>query len=487
MSLVQRFEGVRVLCVGDVMLDRFVTGSVRRISPEAPIPVFSKSGQSSAGGGAANVAHNVASLGGICTLIGIVGRDVAGDELELTVGAVAGIEPAFIAVDGRPTTEKTRFVSQGQQILRADAEEAQAIAPPIEDQVLAAIEAAIARHAVLVLSDYAKGLLTDRVIRGAIRAARARGIPVLVDPKSADLARYAGATLVTPNAKEMRLATGIDPTEEAGAVSAAEAALAATDIAAVLITRAERGMTLVVRGGEPLHVPASARAVFDVVGAGDTVLATLALGIGAGASMAEAVEAANAAAGIVVGKRGTATVTRTELVDELTRLSRTGLVSPAVKVLTRSEAKAEAEAWRRDGFKVGFTNGCFDLLHVGHIALIDFARSHCDRLVVGLNTDRSVRQLKGPSRPLNGEDDRALVVAALAMTDAVVLFDEDTPGELIAHLEPDVLVKGADYEIGEIVGADVVMARGGVVLRCPIVAGRSTTSLIAKAGSGEDP
>lgn len=482
MTIASNFSDVSILCVGDVMIDRFVNGAVRRISPESPVPVLSISGSETFAGGAANVARNIGALGGNCTLLGAVGQDANGEELRRTVALIPTVEPVFVGVAGRPTTEKIRFVAHGQHMLRADVEDNSPIPAETEDKLLSEIESRILAHDVLVLSDYAKGTLTLRMVEGAVRIARAAGVPVIVDPKSHDFGRYNGATVITPNLQETLLATGINPSSDSAAVEAGEKILAQTTIEAVLITRAEKGMTLVRRSGAaPLHIASRARDVADVVGAGDTVIATLALAIGAGAPLEQSASLANTAAGLVVGKRGTATVTRSELAEEQELETHAGHLSPDVKVLSWQQAHERIRAWRADGLKIGFTNGCFDLLHVGHVSLLTFARTNCDRLVLGINTDASVKRLKGPTRPINTEHDRAIVLAALAVVDAVVLFDEDTPGELIEFLLPDVLVKGADYQISEIVGAATVLARGGQVLRFELVPGKSTTNMIQKA------
>lgn len=484
MPLIEKFSAVRVLCIGDVMLDRFIGGAVRRISPESPVPVLSVTGTQIFAGGAANVARNVAALGGQCTLVGVVGQDATGEDLNRLIGASTGIAGALVPVAGRPTTEKIRFVAHGQHMLRADSEDASPVSAADEERLIAEIAARLPGHQVVVLSDYAKGVLTDRVVKEATGLARRAGLPVVVDPKSANFARYDGATLLTPNVPEVLRATGLDASGDEAAIAAGRQVLEKAAIEAVLITRADKGMTLVTRQDAPLHIASSAREVADVVGAGDTVIATLALALGAGAGPADAAALANTAAGIVVGKHGTATTTRSELREELAREMRRGLASPKVKVLTREGARDCVAGWRRDGLKVGFTNGCFDILHAGHVSILDFARAHCDRLVVGMNTDASVRRLKGEARPIHNEDDRALVLAALAMVDAVVPFAEDTPQELIAALEPDVLVKGSDYEVKDIVGAAEVLARGGQVLRFDLLPGRSTTGAIAKAKAG---
>ncbi|MFG1185639.1 MULTISPECIES: D-glycero-beta-D-manno-heptose-7-phosphate kinase [Xanthobacter] len=484
MSVIDQFAGVRVLCLGDVMLDRFVMGAARRISPESPVPVLSVTGSTTIAGGSANVARNIASLGGRCTLVGVIGADSCGAELKRILDETPGVASTFVEVPQRPTTEKIRFVAQGQHMLRSDSEDNSPVAPDVEEAIVARIAAALPEHDVVVLSDYAKGVLTTDVIRRVVELATRRGAPVIVDPKSSDLARYDGATLVTPNLHETYLATGIQGDDDASAVAAARKVLAGTTIGAVLVTRSEKGMTLVQRTAEPVHIPTAAREVADVVGAGDTVIAALSLVVGAGGDLQEAAYIANAAAGVVVGKRGTATVSRDELLAELDRQSYTDGNPSSAKVVSRAEAAAQVAAWQRHGLAVGFTNGCFDIVHVGHVGIIEFSRAHCDRLVVAVNSDASVKRLKGPSRPVNGEMDRAQVIAALGAVDLVVVFDEDTPKEIIEELQPDVLVKGADYQVSEIVGADSVLARGGRVLRFELVPGRSTTKVISRMTEG---
>ena len=487
MTVLDPFDQVRVLCVGDVMLDRFVSGTVHRVSPESPVPVLSIRDTQSFPGGAANVARNIAALGGRCTLIGLVGDDAAGAELRRALRAVGGVAPSLVTCAARPTTEKLRFVAQGQQLLRADQEAGEALTAELEQLLLQRIAERLPGHGVLVLSDYAKGVLSPVVVQGAIALARARHVPVVVDPKSSDMRRYAGATVVTPNAKEAQAATGIDPTEhDADAARAGQRMRLDGALHAVLVTRAHRGMTLAMHDGAAVHLAASAREVFDVVGAGDTVVATLALAIGAGHPLIGAARLANAAAGLVVGKRGTATVSRSELRQELARLdaARPGadpLDAMRDKVIDLPTALARAAAWRRDGHALGFTNGCFDLLHPGHLSLLGFARQHCGRLIVALNSDASMRLLKGPGRPVTAERDRAMLLAALAAVDAVVLFDAATPIALIDQLAPDALFKGGDYRPEDIVGADLVRQRGGQVLTCELVSGHSTARVLDAA------
>lgn len=486
MNMIDKLSQVRVLCLGDVMLDRFVSGAVKRISPESPVPVLSVQRCQTVPGGAANVARNIAALEGQCTLLSVVGDDPAGTELIAAVDSVPGVTARLLAQKGRPTSEKVRFVAQGQHMLRTDSETVESISGAMQTDLLSEVERLLPQHDVLVLSDYAKGVLTDRVVAGAISLARAIGRPTVVDPKSAVMARYCGATVITPNAKEVHDATGIEPTDsDELAVAAGELLIRDSGLESVLVTRAHRGMTLVRKDGAALHIAASAKEVFDVVGAGDTVVATLALSLGAGHDLADAARLANTAAGVVVGKRGTATVSQTELRDALQQAAEGGLKLLKDKIVTLSEAQQLVGGWRRDGYTVGFTNGCFDILHIGHLSILNFAKARSGRLVVGVNTDASVQRLKGPSRPINAEDDRALLLAGFAAVDAVVLFDEDTPKRVIEALEPDVLIKGGDYTVETIVGADVVLARGGRVEICDLVPGRSTSRIIATAQAGE--
>jgi len=479
MDTTERFSHVRVLCIGDVMLDRFVTGEVKRISPESPVPVLSVSGTQSFPGGAANVARNVASLGGTCTLVGVVGPDPVGRELEQAVDSIDGLTCEFCVSPNRPTSEKTRFVAHGQHMLRTDSEVAAAVDEDIQAAVLRCIERLAPAHDVMVLSDYAKGLLTDKLVSGAIAIASALHLPVAVDPKSVHLGRYAGATVITPNSKEVFDATGIDPTEDdARAESAGASILRTSGVQNVLLTRAHRGMTLMGADSTTAHFRASAREVFDVVGAGDTVIATLALCLGAKLDLVEGARLANVAAGIVVGKRGTGTVTQTELADELLRVGAGTLAALKGKIMSTADVVNLAQTWRKNGFKVGFTNGCFDILHIGHLSILSFARQNSGKLIVAVNSDASVRRLKEPGRPINPEQDRSMVLAALSVVDAVVIFGEDTPLEMIQKINPDVLVKGGDYTVDTIVGSTHVLAYGGQVLTCPLVPGRSTTRVL---------
>lgn len=472
------FSGKTVLVLGDVMLDRFVYGAVDRISPEAPVAVIAIERETTMLGGAGNVARNVAALGGKAVLAGLVGDDDAGKAVAALVEREPGLESALAVDPSRRTTEKTRYVAASHQMLRADREDRH---PADQALVLAAFEAALPAADVVVLSDYAKGVLTPEVLTAAIAAARAASKPVIVDPKSRDLSRYDGATVIKPNRREAAEATGVTGAGDEAAEAAGEAILsAAPNLSAALVTRGAAGMTLSQRGAAHVHLPASALEVFDVSGAGDTVAATLALSLAAGADLPAAARLANAAAGLVVAKLGTDVVTAAELKAVLAGAHG----DPGQEKIAGRERMLEIVAgWRARGLKVGFTNGCFDLLHPGHVSLLAQAKAACDRLVLGLNTDASVQRLKGPTRPVQKEDARAAVLASLSAVDLVTLFDEDTPLELITAIKPEVLVKGADYTVETVVGSDVVLANGGRVVLADLKAGQSTTALIARANT----
>jgi D-beta-D-heptose 7-phosphate kinase/D-beta-D-heptose 1-phosphate adenosyltransferase len=475
------FARARILVVGDVMLDRFVYGTVERISPEAPVPVVRVERESVMLGGAGNVARNVAGLGARATLLSLVGDDSAGHEVQALIASETALDADLVVEPGRPTTVKTRYVSGSHQLLRADRETARPVGELGLARLIGAFEAALDDHDVVVLSDYAKGVLSDEALPALISRANARGVPVIADPKHTDFTRYRGVTLIKPNRKELIAATHVPALDDDEIEVAARIVQADTGIAHVLVTRGERGMTLVGPDGALEHLPTRAREVFDVSGAGDTVLATLATAIAAGASPLAAAQLANLAAGIVVGKVGTAPIRLAELAAGL---AGGGVGTSAPKVVNAAEAAEIVAGWRALGLKVGFTNGCFDLIHPGHVSLLGQARAACDRLVVGVNTDASVRRLKGPTRPVQDETSRATVLAALAPVDLVVPFAEDTPIELIRALRPDVLVKGADYTVETVVGADVVQSYGGRVLLAELSAGHSTTATIGRmAGS----
>jgi D-beta-D-heptose 7-phosphate kinase/D-beta-D-heptose 1-phosphate adenosyltransferase len=475
-AILERCAGRTVLVLGDAMLDRYVSGDVHRISPEAPVAVLRRRGGFAVPGGAANVARNIAALGGRAVLVAARGDDAAGAELQALLDAVPGVQ-ARCVIRGGPTTVKTRFVSHGQQLLRVDEEDDPADA---DDAVLAVTAAALDSAAILLLSDYAKGVLSDAVLDGAIAAARRRGVAVVADPKRADFAAYHGVDVLTPNLHEAARASGVSGSDDEAAARAGEHALQRAAAHAVLVTRSERGLTLVRRDLPPLHLPTHAQAVVDVSGAGDTLVAAFALALAAGAEAPAAAHLANLAAGIVVGKPGTAVVAAEELASALRHRRMDALDE---KVVTRPSAAAQVRDWQRAGLRVGFTNGCFDLIHPGHVRLLRAARAACDRLVVALNTDASVRRLKGPSRPVQDEAARATVMAGMAPADLVLLFDEDTPEALIESLRPDILFKGADYTLAQVVGADLVRGYGGEVRLIRLEEGHSTSSTIARIGA----
>ncbi len=475
-SLLSEIDKVHVLCLGDVMLDRFTYGSAGRISPEAPIPVLGISHQQTMLGGAGNVVRNILSLGGSATLVGVTGDDAEEREIDFLLEKEDRLTNALVSSGRRPTTVKTRFIADGQQLLRADAEASHPIAKDTAAKILTKFEGALKTANIVILSDYAKGVLSDEVLTKTIALTIEAGIPIIADPKSTNFSRYSGVTLLTPNRKEMIAASGQDCNTDRNVEEAARLVLDRDNIDTLLVTRSEAGMSLVSHN-DSHHIAAQAREVFDVSGAGDSVIACLALCIGAGGSHKDAATLANLAGGVVVAKSGTAAVTREELTAALHNVE---LQSTDEKITSLSRAQEIVDGWRARGLKVGFTNGCFDLIHPGHISLIKQARKECDRLIIGLNTDDSIRRLKGPDRPATGETSRAIVLASLEDVDLVVPFAEDTPINLIESLSPDVLVKGADYTVDTVVGADIVQAYGGRVFLATLKEGFSTTGTIQR-------
>lgn len=474
--VVESFGSARVLVVGDLMLDRFVTGAVERISPEAPIPVLRVEDDTAMLGGAGNVLRNLAALGAACRFVGIVGEDDAGAEVRALLAEHPTVGSELVVEPGRRTSIKTRFLAGAQQMLRADREDTSPIAASTRQAILETVGRALGECDLVVLSDYGKGVLGDGTAALIIAAAREAGRRVVVDPKGTDYGRYRGAHLLTPNRAELAQATGMSAGGDADIVAAARALIAECGVEAVLATRSRDGMTLV-SAADAHHLPTEAREVFDVSGAGDTVIATVAAALAVGADLTQAARLANVAAGVVVGKVGTAAAYAAEVVAALHRQDLSGAEA---KVMTLPQALDRIAVWRRTGRTVGFTNGCFDLLHPGHVALLGKARTACDRLVVGLNSDASVERLKGPGRPIQPEAARAAVLASLASVDLVVMFGEDTPLALIEAVRPDVLVKGADYTVETVVGADVVQANGGRVLLIELEPGHSTTATIER-------
>jgi D-beta-D-heptose 7-phosphate kinase/D-beta-D-heptose 1-phosphate adenosyltransferase len=479
------WAGKRLLAVGDLMLDKYIWGEVGRISPEAPVPVVRVTYESVRPGGVANVAMNLALLGAQTRVIGFAGGDENQRLLEKSLRE-GGVEPEFIASQDFPTIVKTRILGGQQQMLRLDRERSDPRPQCDYDRLIECVLARLPECDALVLSDYAKGAFPPAVCQALIQAARRQGIPVLADPKSPDLTRYRGATTICPNlaeiyaaARERECTTGRGVEE---LLQVAKSMVRELDLEFLTVTLSEKGIALV--WPDTTYIaPAMARQVFDVSGAGDTVIAVMALCMASKLPLETAVQLANIAAGIVVGKVGTVPVERHEL---LAALGPEIALHPEDKVVSRSELAARRALWQANNERVVFTNGCFDLLHIGHVTLLEQARRYGDRLVVAINSDASVRRLKGPSRPIVGERERVGVLAALAAIDAVVVFDEPTPLELILAVKPDVLVKGGDYNSETIVGAKEVESWGGQVRIIPLVAGHSTTRLIEKS-AGELP
>jgi D-beta-D-heptose 7-phosphate kinase/D-beta-D-heptose 1-phosphate adenosyltransferase len=476
LSLIESgFAALRILVIGDVMLDRSIWGEVDRISPEAPVPVLRSVRTTDAPGGSANVAMNLAGLGVKATQAGFWGDDADMRALRASLGS-AGVDCSAMVLTGHATISKTRVVSRNQQLLRLDVESS---APhlPAEHQALLERSLALVPEAdAVILSDYAKGALSAQLCQAVITLARKQRIPVLVDPKGQDFAKYAGATTICPNLQELGLVTGIAPRKLAELLAAAQKLVTQLGIDYMTVTMSEKGIRILYPDAV-FHSPTRAREVFDVTGAGDTVIATLAASLAGGLDAEAAVNLANIAAGIVVGKTGTAPISRNELVAEFTASTR--MKGPG-KILDLQHLLVRLTEWRANGDRIVFTNGCFDILHVGHITLLEQCREFGDKIVIGLNSDASVKGLKGPTRPLVTQMERARVLAALGATDAVIIFDQATPLELIRSIRPDVLVKGGDYTSESIVGADEVTSWGGRVEIVPTVTGASTTNTIRK-------
>ena len=473
--ILEELPQVRVLCMGDVMLDHFSYGQVVRISPEAPVPIFRAGKKTTVLGGAGNVVRNLASLGAHCHFIGVIGPDTQGQEIETLFKKIHKTQVTCVVEAGRRTTIKTRFVSGGQQILRVDDEDTFHISPSTQDALLAAFVKALPSIDMVILSDYSKGVFTPSLLTRLIETACAHSKPVVVDPKALDYRCYKGATFITPNAHELAQATSLPVSCDEEVVEATSWILRECGVEGVLATRGAKGMTLHEYGDVPHHFPTQALEVFDVSGAGDTVIACFAAALGAGASAAQAAHLANVAAGLVVAKAGTATLSLEELAGALDPAFGHG--AQGKHAPSKEDALTRVVQWHREGFKIGFTNGCFDILHPGHVSLLQEARKACDRLIVALNSDASVKRLKGPARPFQDEKARMRVLEALSDVDLVVLFEEDTPLELITYLRPDVLVKGADYALDQVVGAKEVLSWGGDVVLAVLQEGHSTTGI----------
>ncbi|WP_371186469.1 bifunctional D-glycero-beta-D-manno-heptose-7-phosphate kinase/D-glycero-beta-D-manno-heptose 1-phosphate adenylyltransferase HldE [Thalassotalea maritima] len=464
---IPNFSHARVLVVGDVMLDRYWSGPTGRISPEAPVPVVKISGREERPGGAANVALNIAALGGQVTLSGITGKDDVAQALDTRLSSMDVI-CQFMQHESVPTITKLRVLSRNQQLLRLDFEES---LHHLDKGALSHFVAEnIRQHHLLLLSDYDKGTLSE--VQELIAIARQQNVPVVVDPKGSDFAKYRGATLITPNMAEFEEVVG-PCRDENEIVEKGQQLLIDLELQALLVTRSEKGMTLIRPDMPELHIPTQAKEVYDVTGAGDTVIATLALALAAGSSYCQASALANIAAGIVVGKLGTSTVSEVEIAQALSVGQESGN-----GVVSEEQLKIIIEQAKRRGEKVVMTNGCFDILHAGHVSYLSHAAELGDRLIVAVNDDDSVKRLKGSGRPVNSLDRRMAVLAGLGAVDWVVKFSEDTPQRLIANILPDLLVKGGDYEIEQIAGGKEVIDNGGEVRVLNFEEGISTTEII---------
>lgn len=475
-ELIEQAQGKKVLCVGDIMLDKFVYGVVDRISPESPVPVLCKTSVVEMPGGAGNVARNMAAMGLQVRLVGCVGEDSDGQSLSRLLAEDTRIDAHLAISSENATIVKTRYVANNQQLLRVDAEMLQPTIGLAEAVVCSAIKKASADCCLIIVSDYAKGTVTPLTFDACLQAGQQHDIPVLVDPKSRDFSVYTGAQLIKPNTAELAKATSLPAATDQdieAALAEASHVVPGTDI---IVTRAGKGMSWI-EDGKVFHRRGEARQVFDVSGAGDTSMAAISLGLAGGGTLEDAVALAVTASGLAVAKTGTATVEAHEL---------KGAIDPAhdhlrSPVLSHDAIARQVQTWKASGLKVGFTNGCFDILHSGHLKVLNEARARCDRLVVAINTDASVSRLKGPSRPINTEADRALLLSSMATVDAVTMFDHDTPEALIKMLLPDLLVKGGDYSANDVVGASVVSDNGGEVHIVDLVKDRSTTAIIKRS------
>ena len=479
---VRRFSDSKkiILVIGDVMLDRYLIGGVNRISPEAPVPVVLLKGSEDRAGGAANVAANLSGLGLRTQIIGSIGDDATGVTLKQII-AKSGVDTELVMRSTqRPTISKTRVMSGNQQIVRIDDESTLAFTLEENQQLLSNVANALSsKPAMVILSDYAKGLLSEVSCKAIIQQCKQLGIPVIADPKGRDYSKYQGANALTPNKKETAEACGVAVHETEALLQAAKQLKEQLGLDFLAVTRGEEGISFI-DAQHIEHIPATAKKVFDVSGAGDTVIATLAAGMVHGLTPHDALQLANIAAAIVVGKVGTVPVTQAELLKAL--VSEDGQ-SQADKICDKARLIQLVKQWKENHQKIVFTNGCFDLLHAGHVTYLEAAKKTGDKLILGLNTDRSVSALKGPSRPVIHEQDRARVLAALAAVDAVILFNEDTPLQLIDAIRPDIIVKGDDYTEDQVVGGTEVKSWGGSVKLIPLVHGRSTSNIIKKLGS----
>lgn len=482
----------RILVIGDIMLDRFVFGAVDRLSPESDAPVLDTIRTKTMPGGAGNVVANLQALGAGSRILSVIGNDLPGTEL---CTLMPGNEEGLLIVESRPTTLKTRFVHSGGQLLRVDSETRTDIDPATEKRLLEKAKVLLAECDALILSDYNKGVLTPSLLRSVIDLAKGASVKILVDPKKADYSLYQGADVITPNRKELSQATGLPVNSDEETTCAARKLMQEKNIESLIVTRSEQGISVFEKDKDSVHIPAAAQKVTDVSGAGDTSIAALAAALAAGASLTDAAMIANKAGGLSVGKAATATVTPEEIKSAIAAARVTALPDRTreAPLCTWNDAAAQIAQWQKEGLTVGFTNGCFDILHYGHVNYLNRARERCDRLVLGLNSDSSVRILKGPERPLHDETARATVLGALGAVDMVVLFgaeregQDNTPCALIEKIRPDMYFKGGDYTIDQLPEAAIMASFGGKTEIMPLYEGHSTTSTIRKmkkTGSG---
>ncbi len=477
-SIIKHFEKLSILVIGDIMLDRYIWGKVKRISPEAPVPVLRISGENLLPGGAANVALNLKSLGANVELYGVVGRDQEGKKLVDLLKQIEIKSKGIIFDPKRPTTTKTRLIAENQQIARVDREETHPISNEFEDKLLNLIAKSIKSRAPngIIISDYAKGAINRDLSSEIIKLAKRNGIFVAVDPKGRDFTKYRGASVITPNEREAEEICGFSFRDDKALKKAFETLIKQTGADGALITRGKQGISFYVKRGNVRTISSDAREVFDVTGAGDTVISAFTLAFLSSNSWEDSVKIANQAAGIVVNRIGTATVTGGDLLNHFEN----DTYSLNDKILTKELLSVIISRLKAEGQKIVFTNGCFDLFHIGHLKLLREAKRLGDVLVVGINTDNSVKRLKGEGRPLISESDRANLIAALDFVDYIALFKEDNPSRLIKAIKPDALVKGSDYKLDTVIGREFVESYGGKVYTIPIVEGISTTYLVNK-------
>ncbi len=472
LHLLNNISDARILCMGDIMLDRFIYGEVNRISPEAPIPVIKIAREKEMLGGVGNVVANITSLGAKTSILSIVGDDEVAKKISNKLYAIGVCDKGLIIDSSRPTSLKTRFISSGQQLLRTDMEDTKIISDNLTNIIYDKFTSMSDEFDIVVISDYGKGAICSKLLAKIIKS----GKKVIIDPKGHDYSIYRDAYLITPNKKELSEASSMPTSTDDDVIEAAKYLIKKFNIQNILATRSKDGMTIVSSDGYIKHIRAQAKEVFDVSGAGDSVVAAISVLLASGANLTEAAEIANIAGSIVVGKVGTATVGIDEVKEYIS--SSSVLENTFCDKITTKEM---VERWRQKNLKLGFTNGCFDLIHPGHISLLKQAKSKCDKLIVGLNSDNSVKRLKGKDRPVQNEISRAMVLKAISYVDIVVIFEEDTPMELLQELQPDILIKGGDYSMSEVVGADFVMSYGGEVFLADLKEGQSTTNMIKRS------